>query len=181
MGHYRISVLFITLGFDHGIFRFRCLNLICWFSRHFRLSHPIIFLHTILKGIFVYLLILRHILSTFRINIMSQHIMSIQVSTNNRLNISHAICVECRLSKICSKCRIWKPSCWSFEVLPCRIRLNLMLSWLCSLFYVFSVYSNFTLVMIFVLFICRWCSCMILCSNRNFIQRNGIQLGLRTC
>ena len=174
LGHDRVSAILFTFSVNNRIFRFGCLNLISWFTGHFWLSHAFIFLHAVIESVSVNLLILRHVFATFRINIMSEHVLTVNISSDNWIYISHTICMKSRFSEISCKSRIREISCGSLVIASSWIRPYFLLGWLSSAFNIFFVNSHLSMMMIFFFIdlLCIWES--LIRYNRELLNRHRI-------
>ena len=82
---------------------------------------------------------------------MGKHILPVNVSTINWIDIGHAIRMESRFSKVCRESRVRQPPCGSFEILSGRVWLRLLLSRLRSLLDVLFVDPHLPVMILLLL------------------------------
>lgn len=104
-GHYRKSGL-LLLNFARGVS-----DGFADFSGQSRFSDSPIDSLGFVEGVIKNLLKLGQVFSAFRVNVVGQHILSVNSASNSGVQIAFAISVECWLSEIRSECWIWEPSC----------------------------------------------------------------------
>jgi hypothetical protein len=75
-----------------------------------RHSQTLVLRHTFLHCCIIGLLKLREMLTTLRVNVMSKHVLSIDVTSHSRVSVALSIQVKSWFSEVGSEGRIWQPS-----------------------------------------------------------------------
>ena len=109
--------MFLPHDLDYRILRLGGFNLVGRFPGHLRLSHALILFHPIVDGIVIHLLILRHIPATLWVNIVAEHILSVDITTDHRVDIAHAIGMKSWLAEVGRERGVWEPPGGALEVL----------------------------------------------------------------
>ena len=82
---------------------------------------------------------------------MGEHVLTVDVTSDNWVHVSFTIGMESRFPKVGSESRICQPSGWLLIVLSCWINHNLMLCRLASLLEGIFVYPHLPAVVICLL------------------------------
>jgi hypothetical protein len=103
------------------------------------LSHTIIGTHALSQSCIIDLLILRWVLSAFRIDIVCQHIVSIDITTDSGISVSLSIEMKSRFPEVSDKSRVRQPSSSRVQFINSFIHVLflLLLCWQTSLFLIF--------------------------------------------
>ena len=84
-------------------------NVLLHFPRQVRDAHPVVGEHAFLQGGVVHLLVLREVFPGFRVHIMCQHVLPVDVAAHSRIGVAFAVQVEGGFPEIGGKCRVRQP------------------------------------------------------------------------